>query len=129
MQEFAFGTNPAVSSSGAIAYVAGGAVTAAGSPVAVNVAVGGGVDYRAVFGRRKTYVADGLTYTVQFSVDFSTWTNSVDVPTVLTASDSGNPSEIEAVSVPYPVFIPYTRGGIPGVEKPTFFRVGVTSSY
>ena len=109
--------------------MAGGAVTTPGSPVAVNVAVGGGVDYRAVFGRRKTYVADGLTYTVQFSVDMASWTNSTDTPTVLTASDSTNPSTIEAVSVPYPLVIPYTRGGIPGVEKPTFFRVGVTSSY
>jgi autotransporter-associated beta strand protein len=129
LQEFAFGTNPTVSSTGSIAYVAGGAVTTPGSPVAVNVAVGGGVDYRAVFGRRKSYVADGLTYTVQFSVDFSSWTNSADAPTVLTGSGSANPSEIEAVSVPYPLVIPYTRDGIPGFEKPTFFRVGVTSSF
>ena len=126
VQEFAFGTNPAVSSTGAIAYVAGGAVTTAGSPVAVNVAVGGGVDYRAVFGRRKTYVADGLTYTVQFSVDLGTsWTNSVDVPTVLTGADSANPSLIEAVSVPYPLVILTGSGYL----KPTFFRVGVSSSY
>ncbi|MEI6654986.1 MAG: autotransporter-associated beta strand repeat-containing protein [Verrucomicrobiota bacterium] len=124
LQEFAFGTNPAASSTGAIAYVAGGAVTTVGSPVAVNVAVGGGVDYRAVFGRRKTYVADGLTYTVQFSVDMSAWTNSGDTPATLATDGT-----IDAVSVPYPLVIPYTRGGIPGYEKPTFFRVAVSSSY
>ena len=128
LQEFAFGTDPTVSSSGSIAYVAGGAVTTPGSPVAVNVAVGGGVDYRAVFGRRKSYAADGLTYTVQFSVDFSSWTNSSATPTVLTGSDIANPGPIEAVSVPYPLLISYTRGGIPGYEKPTFFRVAVSSS-
>ena len=130
LQEYAFGTDPTDGSSGpgAISYVAGGAVTTPGSPVAANLAVGEGVDYRAVFGRRKDHGTAGLTYTVQFSVDNSQWVNSTDTPTVLTGAGALNPSEIEAVSVPYPLFIPYTRNDIPGFEKPTFFRVGVTSS-
>ena len=130
LQEYAFGTDPTDGSSGpgSIIYVAGGAVTTPGSPVATNLAVGEGVDYRAVFGRRKDYGTAGLTYTVQFSVDNSQWTNSTDTPTVLTGAGALNPSAVEAVSVPYPLFIPYTRNNIPGYEKPTFFRVGVTSS-
>jgi hypothetical protein len=126
LQEYAFGTQPTVSTGGSISYVAGGAITATGLPVATNFAVGGGVDYRGVFGRRKDYVAAGLTYTPQFSVDLATWQNSAATPTVLTGAGGLNPSEIEAVSVPYPLFIPYTRDGIPGFEKPTFFRVAVS---
>ena len=126
LQEYAFGTQPTVSTGASISYVAGGAITATGLPVATNFAVGGGVDFRGVFGRRKDYVARGLTYTPQFSVDLAAWTNSAATPTVLTGAGGANPSEIEAVSVPYPLFIPYTRDGIPGFEKPTFFRVGVS---
>ena len=128
LQEYAFGTDPTVSFSGPISYVAGGAVTTPGSPVAANLAVGEGVDYRAVYGRRKDYVTAGLTYTVQFSAGLDIWVNSDVTPTVLTGTGDANPSAVEAVSVPYPLFIPFTRNGIPGYEKPTFFRVGITSS-
>ena len=54
LQEFAFGTQPTVSTGGSISYVDGGAITATGLPVATNFAIGGGVDYRAVFGRRRS---------------------------------------------------------------------------
>ncbi len=118
LMEYAFATHPTVASSGPITYAAG-VVTAHGQPVALNVATDGGVDYRAVFGRRKDYVAAGLTYTVQFSAGLDVWVDSSDVPTVV-ASDA----EIDAVSVPYPLFIPTVRG----VEKPTFFRVSVASA-
>jgi hypothetical protein len=130
LQEYAFGTDPTTGASGpgSIIYVAGGAVTTTGSPVASNLAVGEGVDYRAVFGRRKDYTTAGLTYTVQFSVDMLTWTNSTIQPTVLTGAGNANPSAVDAVSVPYPFFISYTRNGVPGYEKPTFFRVSVSSS-
>jgi len=122
LQEFAFGTNPTLSSVGAIIYEAGGNVTNPGSPIAQNVAPGGGVDYRAVFGRRKNYVTAGLSYTVQFSADMINWTTSTATPTVLTGPE--NPGDIEAVSVPYPFFIPVESG----VKKPTFFRVGVANN-
>jgi hypothetical protein len=127
LQEFAFGTNPTVSDSGPLAYVAGGAVTTPGQQIAQNVAASG-VDFRAVFCRRKDWQAAGLTYTVQFSVDdFTSWVNSDNTGLeVLTGDDTANPGDIEVVSVPYPLFIPYTRNGVPGFEKPKFFRVGVS---
>ena len=78
-----------------------------------------GVDFRAVFGRRKDYQAAGLTYTVQFSVDLQNWLDSTAFPEVL-ASDE----EIDAVSVPYPFFIPTAYG----FDKPMYFRVGVSSN-
>lgn len=120
--EFAFGTNPLSSSSGPITYVAGGAVTSPGQPVAVNFAVGAGVDFRAVFGRRKDYVAAGLIYTVQFSAGLDQWVSATVTPTLVTGA--GSAGEIDAVSVPYPLFIDTTNG----VEKPTFFRVGVSQA-
>jgi hypothetical protein len=69
-----------------------------------------------------------LTYTVQFSADLDftpansqTVTVAVGTATVL-ATDAAD--VMEAVSVPYPLFIPVTGG----YKKPTFFRVGVTSN-
>ncbi len=125
LQEYAFGTDPTVSSGGSIVWVNGGAVTNTGLPVAFDFSTGsGGVDYRAVFGRRKDYVAAGLTYTVQFSADMILWQSSVATPTLLTDPGAGNPSEIEAVSVPYPsLFVPLNAGG---VGKASFLRVGVS---
>jgi len=122
LQEFAFGTDPTSSASGSITYTPGGNVTNPGLPVAQNVAVGSGVDYRAVFGRRKNYIAAGLNYSVQFSADMTNWTTSTEIPTVLTGS--GSTGDIEAVSVPYPLFIPVETG----FKKPNFFRVGVSGN-
>jgi len=116
--EHAFGTDPTVSSSVPIAY-ANGVVTAHGQPTTSVTNVSNGVDYRAVFGRRKDYVAAGLAYTVQFSADLNHWVNSSATPRV-DASDS----TMDAVSVPYPLFIETERGA----EKPTFFRVTVSSN-
>jgi len=118
LNAFAFGTDPNNPSNAPITF-ANGVVTGHGLPVAMNLAVGSGVDYRAVFGRRRDYIAAGLTYTVQFSAGLDVWVDSQVAPEVL-ASDA----EIDAVSVPYPLFIPTARG----VEKPTFFRVGVSSN-
>lgn len=115
--EYAFGTDPTSSTPGSISYVANGEVTSPGLTVASNLA-GSGVDYRAVFGRRKDYLTAKLTYAVQFSAILNTWATSLATPTVLTNSTS----DIEAVSVPYPLFISTSNG----VEKPTFFRVAVT---
>ena len=123
LMEYGFGTHPTVSSAGSIVWVAGGAVTTAGQPVAVNFA-NPGVDYRAVFGRRKDYVAAGLTYTVEFSADMSVWVSSATTPTVLTGAGGLNPSEIEAVSVPYPLLIDV---GGNNFKKPTFFRVAISN--
>jgi hypothetical protein len=80
------------------------------------------VDFRAIFGRRKNHQALGLTYTVQFSVDLGVWVDSAAIPTVLTGANSAG--QIEAASVPYPLFIPTASG----YKKPTFFRVGVSGN-
>jgi PKD domain len=121
LQEFAFGTDPTIGGQ-TLTYTPGGAVSSGGPPIAMNLAVGAGVDYRAIFTRRKNHAAAGLTYTVQFSADMSNWVNSADTPTVLTGDSTQNPGNIEAVSVPYPFFVPVTGG----YKKPTFFRVTVS---
>jgi hypothetical protein len=119
LQEFAFGTDP-TAPSGPIGFTPGGSVTNPGTPLAINMLQGEGVDFRAVFARRKDHAAAGLNYTVQFSVGLDVWVDSNETPTVLTGENSDG--EIEAVSVPYPVSIPTGSGD----QKPTFFRVGVS---
>jgi hypothetical protein len=119
--EYAFGSNPN-SSTGDLAYTTGGAVTTPGKPIARNLAVGSGVDYRAIFTRRKDRVAANLTYTVQFSAGLDIWVNSTATPTVLTGADGANPAAVEAVYVPYPLLISVNGAS----KKPTFFRVVVT---
>lgn len=116
--EYAFGTDPTVSSGGSISYGVGGTVTAHGQPKFVKEA---GLNY-AVFGRRSDYASAGLTYTVQFSADLSAgyWLNNISVP-VLLATDG----IIDAVRVPYPTDPIPVAGG----SKPTrFFRVLVTQA-
>ena len=81
-----------------------------------------GVDYRAVFGRRKDYVAAGLTYTVEFSAGLDVWVASGVTPTVVTGAGGLNPGDIEAVTVPYPLLIDV---GGNNFKKQTFFRVTV----
>ena len=113
--EFAFGTDPnnAASGPGSITHAAG-VITLRAQPTVSLAQTPTGVDYRAVFGRRKDWVAAGLTYTVQFSADLATWETSAATPTVV-ASDA----EMDAVTVPYPFFL--NTG-----EKAQFFRVQVT---
>ena len=127
MMEYANGTNPDNGSSGTgvMAY-AGANVTAHGQPIPVDLSPGngvGGVDYRAVFGRRKDYADSGLTYTMQFSADNSNWVSSNNNVQVLTTGDSVD-GTMDAVSVTYPLFIPVTGG----YQKPTFFRVAVSAN-
>ena len=109
--EYAFGTNPAVANGGAIT-VNGGAITQRGGPAMWLQTTPTGADFRVLFGRRKG--ALGINYTVQFSPDLVTWENSVAVPAVL-ATDA----EIEAVTVPYTIFV--------NGRKAHFFRVQVSS--
>jgi hypothetical protein len=116
--EFAFATDPLSAASGPIT-LSGSAITAHGQPATRVTNLENGVDFRVVFGRRKDYLTAGLTYTVQFSAGLDIWVDSAATPAVLATDD-----EINAVSVPYPLFISTTRG----VEKPTFFRVGVSSN-
>ncbi len=116
LQEFAFGTDPTVSSTGPITY-AEGVVTARGEPVVIEQS---GVRY-AVFGRRVDHAAAGLDYAVRFSADLEPgyWSTSNTVPTVL-ATDG----VIEAVAVPYPGPISTSTGP----RDARFFQVRVTGT-
>ena len=115
--EFAFGTNPTINNSNALIYTgtfAGlGTITATGQPITLFESIPNGIDFRAVFVRRKDFVAAGLTYTPEFSVSRSTWQPSAVVPTVL--ADDGT---YQIVSVPYPAFI--------SGKKAKFFRISVS---
>jgi hypothetical protein len=113
--EYAFGTEPTVNSTAPLAY-SGGTLTSTGQPILVQE---GGVWY-AVFGRRKDYVEAGLTYTVEFSSSLAEWVDGVVAPTVIATDGT-----IDAVRVPFPNFI----DGPSGPQKPTFFRLDVTSSF
>lgn len=107
LQEFAFGTDPTVSTPGPVTF-SEGAVTSPGQPTLLDE---NGV-FHAVFARRKDHAAQGLIYTVQFSADLSPeWDASGAVPTVLATG-----AEIDAVKVPFPASVP----------APRFFRVGVS---
>ena len=113
LQEFAFGTNPTVST-GEIAYAAG-TLTTPGAPKLV--AASG--TYSMVFGRRADYVAAGLTYTVQFSADLVTWVDNDDVANV--PAQVATDGTINVMSVTYPATI-VTQSGTP---NPKFSRVKV----
>ncbi len=112
-QEFAFGTQPTVST-GEIAY-SGASLTTPGAPKVV--AASG--NYSMVFGRRADNVAAGLTYTVQFSTALEAWVDNNDGtnPPVQVATDN----TINVMSVPYPNIIDTPSGP----RKPTFSRVKV----
>ena len=110
--EFAFGTDPTVSSGGSIAW-SGGAVTGHGTPVVIQES---GI-YYAVYGRRVDYATSGLTYTQQFSPRLSAWGNFATAPTVIATDGT-----IEAVKVPFPGLFDYGSGP----EKATFFRMKVS---
>jgi hypothetical protein len=111
--EYAFGTSLTVASTAVIGF-GGGSIIQRGLPVPWTQNVVNGVDFRAVFGRRKDYAAAGLTFTVQFSADLVTWQNSTATPTVITGD-----SVIDVVGVPYPFFI--------NGRKARFFRVLVSA--
>lgn len=110
--EYAFGTDPTVSSTGPLVH-SGGVLTTPGQPILEE---DGGV-YYAVFGRRADYLDTGLTYTVEFSSALSAWTATAAVPTVI-ATDG----EIDVVRVPFLNLVPSDSGP----QKPTFFRVEVS---
>jgi hypothetical protein len=112
LAEFAFGTDPAANLSPTIS-VSGGVLLQHGFPTALATNTGTGVNFQAIFGRRKDALA-GLTYAVQFSANLQSWVTSTATPTVL--ADDG---VIEAVAVPYPFFV--------NGKKARFFRVNVTS--
>jgi hypothetical protein len=113
LEEYAFGTNPNASDSGPI-ELNGSSVVKRGSPIVTVGTNGTTVDPNAVFCRRKDAASVGLTYTVQFSADMTTWSTSTATPTVI--ADDG---EIEVVKVHYP----FSVNG----RKAQFFHVVITA--
>lgn len=109
--ERAFGTNPIVNQTNVVSY--NGNTIVPGSPTVMITNTEYSVDYRALYSRRKDYVAAGLSYVVQFSADLNTWVDNTAGPTVM--ADDG---VLQAVTVPYPFFI--------NGHKARFFRVAVT---
>ena len=109
LKEFAFGTNPADSSSNArpLSY-SGNTITPGGTATEVI----GGVPM-AEFIRRSDLAQAGLTYTVQFSSKLKAWETWQGVPNLL-ATDGVN----DVVGMPYPTLSD-------GVQA-RFFRVTVT---
>jgi len=107
--EFAFGTDGASGLTGMRELtLSGGTLVTRGQPV-----VQPGTTAAAVFIRRKDHAAAGLTYTVEFSPDLTTWQGSTATPTVL-AEDATH----EVVSVPFPALIVG--------QPPRFFQLSVT---
>ena len=95
--EFAFGTNP-TATQGYVSYM--GNMITPGSPTTIVSNTEFGVDYRAMYSRRKDYLAAGLTYTVEFSADLVNYVASADTPTIV--ADDG---VYQVVTVPYRLFI------------------------
>lgn len=119
--EYAFGSNPGSNSSGAGllvysgTFAGGGTVTGTGKPAVAFESTPTGVDYRALFVRRKDHATVGLTYQVKFSANMTTWQTSIVTPTVL--ADDGT---YQVVSVPYPNFV--------AGRKARFFTVTVSTA-
>jgi hypothetical protein len=115
LQEFAFGTDPTVSSPGPLSYTAGN-LTSSGAPI---LASEDGV-FHIIFARRKDHAAAGLIYTPLFSADLSPdWMASTDAP----VTEAGN-SIIDAVKVPFPTTVPTSNGPM----EPKFSRIKVSLS-
>ncbi|MEX1116913.1 MAG: hypothetical protein WEB53_16820 [Akkermansiaceae bacterium] len=114
LQEYAFGMNPLQSFAGMLRW-SGTDLLEPGVPMPFASGTAGSFTFRAVFARRKDYAAAGLSYTVEFSGDLSTWRASTSTPVVVAEDD-----EVQAVSVPYPFFV--------NAKKATFFRVKVQSN-
>ena len=117
--EYGFGTDPSSNTSGNLemryagTLAGGGAITRNGMPITRFESIPDGVDFRALFIRRKDFAGTGLTYTPQFSSAMVTWQDSAATPVVL--ADDGT---WQVCSVPYPFFI--------SSEKAKFFRIRVT---
>ena len=114
--EFAFGTDPTVSSPQPLeAPVADGIRTLGqrGRPDQEITNTTAAPDLKVLFMRRVTHATDGLSYHVEFSADLGSWQASSATPQVLLAD-----GEYELVSAPYPFFLSDGR-------KARYFRVRV----
>ncbi|MEI7910674.1 MAG: hypothetical protein WCK77_13640 [Verrucomicrobiota bacterium] len=111
LQEFAFGMNPTLGTTSPVTWN-GTTNVAGGAPTQLATSSSGTFTFRAVYARRKDYVAAQLSYTVEFSGDLLSWKASTATPALL--ADDGL---LQAVSVPYPFFV--------AGKKARYFRVKV----
>lgn len=119
---YAFGTDPNQATGSIVIDETGVVTNAKGNPIAYQAGItANSVDFRAVFSRRKNFVAAGLTYTVQFSADLDVWHNAVNEPILLDGSDA----DIDVVYVGFPFAV---GNELDGFVKPQFMRVGVASA-
>ena len=115
LQRFAFGFSTGGGGSGPVVINGSGGLVSVGTPT-VNVTNPGGTPtYNALFSRRQDWAAAGLSYTVQFSGDLTTWANSTNTPTVVGSNTSN-----EAVEVPFPALV--------GGKTARFYRIVVNIS-
>lgn len=110
--EFAFGTDPTISTTARIVY-SGGVVTQTGQPAIIRE---NGV-FKAVFARRKNHASAGLAYSAEFSADLSAEWLASQTPPSTVATDGA----IDAVVIPFPGMIPTSEGP----KEARFFRVRV----
>ncbi len=111
LQKFAFGMNPLQGSAPPVTWN-GTAQVEGGVPTQLASTSDGSFTFRAIYARRKDYVAAHLSYTAEFSGDLLTWMASTATPAVL--ADDGH---MQAVSVPYPLFV--------AGKKARYFRMKV----
>ena len=109
LQEYAFWMNPTLGTTPAVTWT-GTTHVVGGAPTQLATGSNGTFTFRAVYARRKDYVAAQLSYSVEFSGDLLTWKASTSTPSVL--ADNGL---LQAVSVPYPFFV--------AGKKARYFRV------
>lgn len=113
--EYAFGMRPSRSDADPVSYT-GDSQVSPGVPATWVGPSPFGVDFRAIFSRRKPDGGPALFYTVQFSANLVIWQNSAAVPDIRATG-----GEAEAVSVRYPLFL--DNG-----QKAKFFRVKVETA-
>lgn len=121
-QEFAFGTDPTVSTSAPLSYVPNGTASP-GKPILENVGTTESPGYRAVFTRRKDHGTAGISYQVEFSANLAYWKDSIAVPVILSGASSAT---VEAVSIPFPETVPLSAAETEHAS-PKFFRVAVAA--
>lgn len=100
LEEFAYGTNPGASDSGALTVTDGSTFTP-GGPVVEQI-FSGGNPIKLRYVRRKDHAAAGITYTPKFSDSLSVFQPDADDPVPVVVSDAGG--DYEVVEVPFPLF-------------------------
>lgn len=100
LQEWAFGTDPNVSDSGALTITDGSSFSP-GAP-RVDTVYSGGNPIKLRYVRLKNHVAAGLDYSPEFSDSLGAFATDPNDPLPVQVSDDGG--DYEVVEVPFPLF-------------------------